>query len=75
MTDQSGVEPLAVSVHEAARMIGVCPRSVQNYVASKVLTSRKIGRRRVITVAALKDFLRRDQPSPSGVKNDATVSR
>lgn len=64
MTKQPAVEPLAVSVQEAARMIGVCPRSVQSYVAGKVLASRKIGRRRVIPVAALKEFLRRDQPSP-----------
>jgi hypothetical protein len=68
MKDQLAIEPLAVSVNEAAKMIGVCPRSVQNYIAENLLLSRKIGRRRVILVAALKDFLRRDHPSPSGFK-------
>jgi excisionase family DNA binding protein len=55
---------LAVSVREAAAMLSVSPRSIQNYVTAKLLPARKIGRRTVISVRALENFLRKDQPSP-----------
>jgi len=55
---------LAVSVREAAAMLSVSPRSVQNYIRAKTLPARKIGRRTVIPVRALEVFLRSDQPSP-----------
>jgi excisionase family DNA binding protein len=53
-------EVLAVGVAEAARRIGVCPRTVTNLIQAKELVSRKIGRRRVIPVSALLAFLRHD---------------
>jgi len=55
---------LAVSVRDAAAMLGISPRSVQNYIHAKLLPARKIGRRTVIPVRALEAFLRSDQPSP-----------
>ncbi|MDA2912979.1 helix-turn-helix domain-containing protein [Acidobacteriia bacterium AH_259_A11_L15] len=51
---------LAVDVSEAARRLGVSPRTVATLVARKELLSRRIGRRRVIPVASLEAFLRRD---------------
>jgi excisionase family DNA binding protein len=57
-------EKLAVSIHEAARLLSVSPRSIQNFLHSKMLPSRKIGRRTVIPVAALERFLRVDHASP-----------
>ena len=61
---ESENKKLAVGIREAAQMIGVSPRSVQNYVAAKLLPARKLGRRTVIPVRALEAFLRTDQPSP-----------
>jgi len=55
---------IAVSVREAAAMLSISPRSVQNYIRAKTLPARKIGRRTVIPVHALVAFLRMDQPSP-----------
>jgi excisionase family DNA binding protein len=55
---------IAVSVREAAAMLGISPRSIQNYVRVKTLAARKIGRRTVIRVRDLEAFLRADQPSP-----------
>jgi excisionase family DNA binding protein len=60
--DQS--KRLAVSISEAARMLSVSPRTIQNYLQAKLLPARKIGRRTVIPVRALEAFLRTDQPSP-----------
>ena len=52
---------LAVSVQEAAQRLGVCQRTITNLVSAKELTSRKIGRRRLIPVSALEALLRHDR--------------
>lgn len=51
---------LAVAIPEAARRIGVSPRTVATLVARGELQSRKVGRRRIIPIAALEKFLARD---------------
>ena len=56
----SEVEVLAVSAPEAARCLGVSPRTIATPIVRKELPSRKIGRRRTILVRALEGFLRRD---------------
>lgn len=57
-------EKLAVSVREASGMLSVSARTIQNYIAAKLLPARKIGRRTVIPVRALENFLRTDHASP-----------
>lgn len=64
-------ECLAVDVKRAGEMTGLSARSIQNYIALKILPSRKIGRRRLIPVSALENFLRHDQPSPSPRKRNS----
>jgi excisionase family DNA binding protein len=54
---------LAVNIGEAARRLGASPRTVATLVSRKELTSRKIGRRRVIPVISLEAFLRHDHPT------------
>jgi hypothetical protein len=56
---------LAVSVVEAARMIGVSRRSVEGYIGAGLLESRKLGSRRIVLVRDLLRFLRSDKPSAS----------
>jgi hypothetical protein len=63
--DVAGCVKLAVSIREAATMIGVSPRSIQNFIRLKRLPARKIGRRTVILVRALEVFLRNDHESPT----------
>jgi excisionase family DNA binding protein len=53
-------EVMAVSIKEAARRIGVCPRTITNLIRAKELISRKIGRRRLVPVSAIQSFLRHD---------------
>jgi len=60
--------PLAVDTREASRLLSVSPRTIQNYIRAKLLSARKIGRRTVIPMRALEDFLRKDQPSPLEAK-------
>ena len=52
---------LAVGMAEAARRLGLSQRTVANLVSQRQLASRKVGRRRIIPVAALEVFLRSEQ--------------
>jgi excisionase family DNA binding protein len=51
---------LAVGVPEAARRLGLSARTVATLVARRELSSRKVGRRRIIPIAALEAFIGRD---------------
>ena len=63
---------LAVGLSEAARRLGLSPRTVATLVARKELPSRRIGRRRVIPVGALEEFIKRDHlTEPLGGKKGA----
>jgi excisionase family DNA binding protein len=75
MQTQTKLERLAVDIPEAAGMLSVSPRTIQNFISRKVLPARKLGRRTVISVKALERFLRTDHPSLSGVKNPASRRR
>ena len=48
---------LAVGMVEAARRLGLSARTVATLVLRRELPSRKVGRRRIIPVAALETFL------------------
>lgn len=54
---------LAVNVVEAARRLGLSARTVASLVAHRELASLKVGRRRIIPIAALEAFLGRDHPT------------
>jgi excisionase family DNA binding protein len=55
---------LAVGIAEAARRLGLSPRTVATLLSRRELPSRKVGRRRIIPVHALEAFLRNgDSPS------------
>ena len=56
---------LAVSLNEASAITALSRRTLENYIRAKRLPARKIGRRTVICVRALEQFLRQDQPSPT----------
>ena len=50
-------DQLAVTITEAARRLGLSIRTVATLVSRRVIDSRKVGRRRIIPVAALEAFL------------------
>lgn len=61
------VSELAVSMPEAARRLGVSARTVANLIARGELQSCKVGRRRVIPVAALEGLIKSgNNPQRSG---------
>jgi len=53
-------EPILVSKREAASLLSVCPRTIDNLVARRELPVRRIGRRVLIPRRALEQFARRD---------------
>jgi excisionase family DNA binding protein len=44
---------MAVGVAEAARRLGLSPRTVATLIGRRELPSRKVGRRRIIPISAL----------------------
>jgi excisionase family DNA binding protein len=50
-------EPLAVNMQEAARRLGLSARTVAKLISRRELRSRKVGRRRIISVAELEAFV------------------
>lgn len=58
--------PLLVSKRDAAALLGVCVRSIDNYIATKELPCRRLGKRVLIPYSALVAFARRDHlPAPA----------
>lgn len=55
--------PILVSLKDAAALLGVCPRTVQNLVMSKQLKARKLGRRTLLCYRELEVFAQRDHPT------------
>ena len=68
---------LAVGVPEAARRLGLSARTVATLVSRRELASRKVGRRRIVPIAALEAFIRRDhlnvRPVPSSSVEGTTT--
>ncbi len=54
---------LAVGMAEAARRLGLSQRTIATLVVRRELPSLKVGRRRIVPVAALEAFIRRDNGS------------
>lgn len=52
----SSVMPLLHTKIEAAAMLGVCPRTIENRIVMKELPVRRIGRRVLIPRAALLNY-------------------
>jgi excisionase family DNA binding protein len=58
-------EQLLVSKRDAAKMLSVSTRTIDNLIRAKRLPIRKIGRRSLVPRTALEQLARRDTPSPS----------
>lgn len=50
-------EPLLVSIQEAARMLGISHRMTIKLLDSKELRGLKVGRRRMVPVSAIHEYI------------------
>lgn len=66
---------LGVSIGEAARCLGISPRTVAYLISRKELPSRRIGRRRIIPVSALHSFLARDHTTGASKQRVGVVKK
>ncbi len=64
---ESQQTPLLVSKRDAAALLSLCVRTVDNLIATKKLPARRVGRRVLIPYAALVQFARRDHVGTPGV--------
>lgn len=53
----ASMQPIAVSPNEAARLIGIGRTTLYAALSSGALRSAKIGKRRLITIEAIKEWL------------------
>ena len=60
------MEKLLLSKKEAAEVLGISLRTVENLITRKELASRRIGRRRMVPASALAQLVRRDLPIITG---------
>lgn len=58
--EQKTLSPILVSIRQAAELLNVCPRTVQNLVIAKRLRARKLGRRTLLSYRELLEFSRHD---------------
>lgn len=66
-TTTGTLQPMAVAPGEAARLMGIGRTMLYDELASARLRSAKIGKRRLITVEAIKDWLKaREAENASG---------
>ena len=59
MSCQQSVEPICVRVNDAARMIGVGRTKLYELISSGELETVKIGKATRVTIASLRDLVRR----------------
>jgi excisionase family DNA binding protein len=64
---------IAVGMTEAARRLGLSTRTVATLVLRRELPSRKVGRRRIIPVAALEAFVRGEPRTENTAKHVQSV--
>ena len=62
---ESEQTPLLVSKRDAAALLSLCVRTVDNLIATKKLPARRVGRRVLIPYTALVQFARRDHVGAS----------
>jgi excisionase family DNA binding protein len=53
----------ALSIAEAAKRISLSQRTVASLIKTGQLVSIKVGRRRIVPVSAIENFLTRDHPT------------
>src|SRR6266851_8454933 len=61
----SMIDRLLVSKKDAALMLSVSVRTVENLIAVKRLVARKLGRRTLIPRSSIEQLAKRDTPSPA----------
>ena len=68
MSEQIGVPKILISKRDAALALSLSIRTIENLIARKELTARRVGRRTLVVASSLESFARKDHASPSPSK-------
>jgi excisionase family DNA binding protein len=68
------MDKILCSKKEAAEILGVSVRTIENLVSKRLLVSRQIGRRRMIPYSACIQLARRDTPVITGNDHGSPIS-
>jgi excisionase family DNA binding protein len=60
-TGNTGLEKMAYSMAEAAMMLSLSLRTIENLIANKELLARRVGRRVIVPATSIHAFLRADR--------------
>ena len=74
MTMQTEVPKVLISKREAALALSLSVRTIENLIARKELTVRRVGRRTLVLASSLAAFARRDHASPSPSRRTHAVT-
>jgi hypothetical protein len=58
------LEPLAVSIAECSRVLGISKRGVWYYIKQKQLVARRFGNRTLVLTSSIRNFAKKDHPVP-----------
>jgi excisionase family DNA binding protein len=73
MDEKPEVQKILISKRDAALALSLSVRTIENLIARKELTARRVGRRTLVVAASLTTFARRDHASPSPPKRQTAV--
>jgi excisionase family DNA binding protein len=73
-SDVPHMEKICVSVNEAAAMLSVCRRTLEHYMNSGVLPSRKLGKKRLIKVVDLQKLVSSNRPCRPGSATNSPLA-
>lgn len=59
MTDNNGLQPLAYSVRDAARVMSLGPTRIKQLIALGEIRASKVGRRLLVDAQSLRELLAR----------------
>jgi excisionase family DNA binding protein len=68
MNEKTELPKILVSKRDAAFALSLSVRTVENLIARKELTARRVGRRTLVVASSLESFVRKDHASPSPPK-------
>jgi excisionase family DNA binding protein len=68
------IEPILVSKRDAAKALSISVRTLENLIAAREITVRRVGRRCLISRRALEAFARHDHPTTTSSQEDVQRS-
>jgi hypothetical protein len=70
--EEKQLEPLAVSITECSKILGISKRGVWYFIKNRRLVARRFGKRTVVLTSSMRNFAKKDHPVPRDRSQDKT---